>query len=178
VGRRNIIAFETAGVRRAFDHPYRAAARNDKTENDLMHRILLLGAAILVCLSGLVAAQDASTAVYKQLLDNNRVRVFEATFKPGSKIATRNYPNHLMYSPTEGTLIFTPAGRTGYEVNFKAGEAVWFPPQARATENDSDHEVRVLVVEFKDGGGARAVKPRGKAKARAKKAPAKPKGKK
>jgi quercetin dioxygenase-like cupin family protein len=143
-----------------------------------MHRILLLGAAILVCPSGLVAAQDASTAVYKQLLDNNRVRVFEATFKPGSKVATRNYPSHLMYSPAEGTLIFTPAGRTGYEVNFKAGEAVWFPPQARATENDSDREVRVLVVEFKDGGGARAVKPRGKAKARAKKAPAKPKGKK
>jgi hypothetical protein len=143
-----------------------------------MHRILLLGAGMLIGLSGLVAAQDASTAVYKQLLDNDRVRVFEATFKPGSKLATRSYPNHLMYMPTDGTLVFLPAGRTGYEVNFKAGEAMWFPPQARATENDSDREVRVLVVEFKDGGGARPSRARGKAKARAKKAPAKAKGKK
>ena len=144
-----------------------------------MHRILLLGAALLLCLSGLVAAQDASTAVYKQLLDNERVRVFEATFKPGAKLATRNYPSHLIYAPTEGTLIFIPAGRTGYEVNFKAGDAMWFGPLARATENDSDREVRVLIVEFKDGGGARVAKAaRGKAKARAKKAPAKAKGKK
>jgi hypothetical protein len=144
-----------------------------------MHRILLLGAAMLLGLSGLVVAQDANTAAYKQLLDNDRVRVFEATFKPGTKLASRNYPSHLMYMPTDGTLVFTPAGRRGYEVNFKAGEAMWFPPQARATENDSDREVRVLVVEFKDGGGARAAKAaRGKAKARAKKAPAKAKAKK
>jgi hypothetical protein len=139
-----------------------------------MHRIWLLAAAMLLGLSGLVAAQD--TAVYKQLLDNERVRVFEATFKPGSKLATRNYPSHLVYMPADGTLIFTPAGRTGYEVNFKAGEAMWFPPQARATENDSDREVRVLVVEFKDG-GARPGRAKGKAKAR-KKAPAKAKAKK
>jgi hypothetical protein len=144
-----------------------------------MHRILLLGAAMLLGLSGLVVAQDATTAAYKQLLDNDRVRVFEATFKPGTKLANRNYPSHLMYMPTDGTLVFTPAGRRGYEVNFKAGEAMWFPPQARATENDSDREVRVLVVEFKDGGGARPAKARGKAKGRAKaKAPAKAKGKK
>jgi hypothetical protein len=144
-----------------------------------MHRILLLGAGMLLGLSGLVAAQDANTAAYKQLLDNDRVRVFEATFKPGTKLANRNYPSHLMYMPTDGTLVFTPAGRRGYEVNFKAGEAMWFPPQARATENDSDREVRVLVVEFKDGGGARAAKTaRGKAKGRAKKAPAKAKAKK
>jgi quercetin dioxygenase-like cupin family protein len=142
-----------------------------------MHRILL-GAGVLLGLSGLVAAQDASTAVYKQLIDNERVRVFEATFKPGSKLATRNYPSHLIYTPAEGTLIFTPAGRTGYEVNFKAGDAIWFPPQARATENDSDREVRVLVVEFKDGGARAGKAGRGKAKARAKKAPAKAKAKK
>jgi hypothetical protein len=143
-----------------------------------MHRILLLGGAILLGLSGLVAAQDASTAIYKQLLDNDRVRVFEATFKPGSKIATRNYPSHLMYAPAEGTLIFTPAGRTGYEVNFRPGEALWFPPQARATENDSDREVRVLVVEFKDGGARGGKGVRGKTKAKGKaKAPAKAKAK-
>jgi len=145
-----------------------------------MKRILLSVAVVL--LAGPVMAQqrEATDArVYKQLLDNERVRVFQANFKPGDKLATRNYPNHLIYTLTDGTLVFTPAGRTAYEVNFKAGETMWFPPLARATENDSDKEVRVLVVEFKDGAAPRAVAAKGKSKARQKararaKAPAKP----
>jgi hypothetical protein len=145
-----------------------------------MPRILLLGAAMLLGLSGLVAAQDASTATYKQLIDNERVRVFEAVFKPGAKLATRNYSAHLVYAPAEGTLVFTPPGRRGYEVNFNAGDAMWFGPLARSTENDSDREVRILIVEFKDGGGrvAKAGRGKGKAKAKARRAPARGKGKK
>ena len=143
-----------------------------------MPRILLLGAALLLGCSGLVAAQNTSTATYKQLIDNERVRVFEATFKPGAKLAARNYPSHLVYAPAEGTLIFTPAGRRGYEVNFNAGDAMWFGPLTRETENDSDREVRILVVEFKDGGGRIAKAARGKGKAKARKAPARAKGKK
>jgi hypothetical protein len=134
-----------------------------------MHRIVLLAAAALLGLSGLVAAQETSTATLKQLIDNERVRVFEATFKPRTKLATRNYANHMIYAPEEGTLVFTPVGRRGYEVNFNAGDAMWFGPLARATENDSDREVRVLIVEFKDGGGRAAAKAsRGKGKAKAK----------
>jgi len=137
-----------------------------------MHRILLLGGALLLGLSGLVAAQETSTATLKQLIDNERVRVFEATFKPGTKLATRNFASHMIYAPAEGTLVFTPVGRRGYEVNFNAGDAMWFGPLARATENDSDREVRVLIVEFKDGGGRAAAKAagRGKGKVRAKRA--------
>ncbi len=141
-----------------------------------MARLSLLVAAILLILSGLVIAQDGGTAsqVYKVVLDNDRVRVQEARFKPGDKVGMRNYPSHLVYPLTDGTLIFVPAGRTGYEVNFKTGEALWFPPLARATENDSDKEVRILLVELKDGGAARAgraAKAKSKAKAKGKAAP-------
>jgi quercetin dioxygenase-like cupin family protein len=134
-----------------------------------MNRILWLAGAILLAFCGLVAAQDGGS-VYKVVLDNDRVRVTQATFKPGDKVGMRNYPSHLMYPLTEGTLVFVPAGRTGYEVNFRPGEALWFPPLARATENDSDKEVRVLMVELKDGSGARAgrAKAKGKAKPRPK----------
>lgn len=128
----------------------------------------------LLLLSGLAGAEESARSgnVLKQVLDNERVRVFQANFKPGDKVGLRNYPNHLMYMLTNGTLVFAPAGRTAYEVTFKAGEAMWFPPLARATENLSDQEVRVLVVEFKDGGASGGG--RGKAKARARaKAPAK-----
>lgn len=152
---------------------------------------LLSAGALLVALAGTAVAQDNNTGsgsgVYKPLLDNDHVRVFQADFKPGDKLPMRNYPNHLMYMLTDGTLVFTPAGRIGYEVNFKAGEAMWFPPLARATENDSDREVRALVIEFKEGSASRAAagakgkaaskgKPpaKGKSQARAK-APAKSK---
>jgi hypothetical protein len=133
---------------------------------------------MLLGFCGLVAAQSTN-AVMKQLIDNERVRVFEATFKPGAKLPMRNYPSHLVYAPGEGTLVFTPAGRTGYEVNFSAGDAMWFGPLARETENDSDREVRVLIVEFKDGGGARVAKAaRGKGKAKARRVAGKAKAKK
>jgi len=147
-----------------------------------MSRILLALGAMLVALSTPAAAQGGGgldARIYRQLLDNDRVRVFEADFKPGDKLATRNFPTHLMYTLTDGTLVFVPEGRTGYEVNFKAGDAMWFPPAARATENDSDKEVRVLVVELKGGSSAASDgKARGKAKAKGRarpKAAAKPK---
>jgi hypothetical protein len=135
----------------------------------LISRTALLVVAILVTLGGFVLAQErAASEVYKLVLDNERVRVFQANFKPGDKVALRNYPSHLIYTLTDGTLVFMPAGRTGYEVDFKAGEAMWFPPLARATENDSNKEVRVLLIEFKDGGVARAGKAKGRAKGKGK----------
>jgi hypothetical protein len=134
-----------------------------------MGRLFLLAAVMLLALAGSIAAQDRTTGggIYKQVLDNERVRVFQANFKPGDKLPTRHYPNHLIYTLTDGTLVFAPAGRTAYEVNFKAGEAMWFPPLARATENDSDREVRMLVVEFKETTAARPAKARGKSKGKA-----------
>ena len=134
-----------------------------------MMRMLLLMAALVAC-AGRAAAQDAgprSAGIYRQVMDNERVRVFQANFKPGDKLASRTYPTHLMITLTDGTLIFVPEGRTGYEVNFKAGETMWFPPLTRATENDSDKEVRVLVVEFKDGAAPRSAKVRAKGKGKA-----------
>jgi hypothetical protein len=135
-----------------------------------MGRIALLIAAAFVALCGLAAAQDggARRGLYKQVLDNERIRVFEANFKPGDKLPARNYPNHLMVMLTDGTLVFAPAGRTAYEISFKAGETMWFPPLARATENDSDKEVRLLVVEFKEGTVGRVAKARSKGKGKAK----------
>jgi hypothetical protein len=57
---------------------------------------------------------------------------------------------------------------------------MWFGPLARSTENDSDREVRVLIVEFKDGGGRGAAKASrgGKGRAKAKRPAGKAKGKK
>ena len=149
-----------------------------------MARLSLLVAALLLVLSGLVVAQEGGGAsrVFKVVLDNESVRVRQGSFKPGDKVGMSSYPSHLVYPLNDGTLIFEPSGRTGYEVNFKAGEALWFGPVSRAIENDSDQEVRILLVELRGGATGRAAgsKARGKAKPKpkAKAAAAKPKGKK
>ena len=141
-----------------------------------MVRLWLLIGAVLLSLTHLAAAQTApppapnakqqSSDVYKLLLDNAKVRVYQATFRPGAKVPAREFPNHLIYMLTDGTLVFEQAGHKGYEMTFKAGEVQWFPAQARTMENDTDKEVRLLVVEVKDV--AFAAKSRTKAKGKRK----------
>ena len=135
-----------------------------------MIRLWLLIGAVLLSLSNGAAAQAAPPApaqnpsdVYKLLLDNANVRVYLATFKPGAKVPPREFPNHLIYMQTDGTLVFEQAGHTGYEMTFKAGDAQWFPAQTRAMENDTNQEVRLLIVEVKQG-----TVPAGKTKSKSK----------
>lgn len=138
-----------------------------------MVRLWLLIGAVLLSLSHGAAAQtapapktkDASSDVYKVLLDNANVRVYQATFKPGAKVPARDFPNHLIYMQTDGTLVFEQAGHTGYEMTFKAGDAQWFPAQTRSMENDTDKEVRLLIVEVK---GATVASRKAKTKSRGK----------
>ena len=135
-----------------------------------MMRSWLLITAVLLALSHGAAAQttkDLGSDVLKLTLDNEKVRVYQANFKPGAKLPARAFPNHLIYMVTDGTLVFETAGRTGYEMSFKAGEAQWFPAQTRGMENDSDQEVRLLIVEVKDTlPGAARLRLKGKRKKR------------
>ena len=50
-------------------------------------------------------------------------------------------------------------------MSFRAGEALWLPSQLAATSNETDKEIRALVVEIKQ---KPPVTPRAKGKARAK----------
>ena len=131
-----------------------------------MVRLWLLFAAVLLSVSNDAAAQTktAGSDVLRPVLENNRVRVYEAIFKPGAKLPARAYPNHMIYMLTDGTLVFEQAGHTGYEMTVKAGEGQWFPAQTRAMENDSDKEVRILIVEVKEAvvAARKTAKSRGK----------------
>lgn len=114
--------------------------------------LMFVVAAALVATPVASLAQDALTVgpnVYKKVLENNRMRVLEGTFKPGAKLGVHSHPDHLLYVLTDGSLTFKPAGRTPFEMTFKSGEAFSLPAQARAAENDGDKDVRVLVVELK-----------------------------
>lgn len=112
----------------------------------------LATAAAILCLSTSAYAQDALTVapdVYKRVLENNRIRVLQVNMKPGAKVGLHKHPDHLLYMITDGTLVFKPDGRKPYEMTLNAGEALWLPGQTRASENDTQKDVRAVLIEFK-----------------------------
>lgn len=114
--------------------------------------IRLGGVALALAITGQANAQDALTAaptIFRKVMENDRMRVLEATFKPGDKAAQHSHPDHMIYMITPGTLVIRPPGRTGYEMTHKAGEAIYLPSQTRGMENDSTETVRALIVELK-----------------------------
>lgn len=96
-----------------------------------------------------VSSSLAQNAAPKSLLENEQIKVREIRLAPGEKQPAVQRPNTFLYALTDGSIVFTPPGRKGYELTFKAGEALWLPSQETATSNESDKEVRALTVEIK-----------------------------
>jgi hypothetical protein len=108
----------------------------------------------------------------KPLLDNARMRVSEMHWKPGAKVGLPNHPDQFAYLLTDATLVFSTPGRTPYQLDFKAGEATLLPAQSTDAVNDSEKEVRALLVEIKQPAAsakAAATAGRGKGKGKASK---------
>ena len=115
-----------------------------------MHRImwfLLIGVALVVPASAQQIKSVEETS--RSLLNNEQVKVKELRLAPRSKIGPATYPNSFVYPLTDGTIVFTHPGKTPFEMSFRAGEALWLPSQETATSNESDKEVRALLVEIK-----------------------------
>lgn len=114
-------------------------------------RLGLFGA-LLFGIPTVAQAQDAlavAPGVYKQVLDNVRMRVLQATLRPGDKVALHSHPDHMIYMLTGGALTIRPPGRTPYEMSYDVGEAVFLAGQTRELSNDGDKLVRMLIVELK-----------------------------
>ena len=95
------------------------------------------------------AGKPADGEMATPLLENEQARVRDLRLKPGAKMPAISYPNIFVYALTDGALVFAPAGgRTPYELTFKAGDALWLPAQTAST-NETNREVRVLLVEIK-----------------------------
>jgi hypothetical protein len=135
---------------------------NRDLDIDRMMSRFILAAAVLTF--GVATAQAQTNDNAKVLLENEQVRVIEMRFPAGTRLDTLSQPNRFIYGLSDGALLFSPPGRTPYELSFKAGEALWLPAATMATRNEGDKEVRALVVELKDirGKGKRSVP--GKAK--------------
>jgi hypothetical protein len=130
--------------------------------------------ALPVSFSSNAQAQNSPQAS-ATLLENAQIRVRELRLPPGANLAPESRPNTFLYALTDGAIVFTPPGRKGYELIFKAGEALWLPSQETATANEGEKEVRALVVEIRGQAPAarrgRPAKSKGAPKAAPKSAP-------
>jgi hypothetical protein len=136
-----------------------------------MHRIVPLLLASMFCTVPASAQQSKSAAdeTARPLLNNEQVNVKELRLRPRSQIGPTTYPNSFVYPLTDVTIVFTHPGKTPFEMTFRAGEALWLPSQLAAAANETDKEIRALVVEIKQKPPAKTgAKSRSKTKTAAK----------
>lgn len=84
-------------------------------------------------------------------LDNERVRVFEATLKPGAKENPHSHPSSIIYVIEGGTIRnHLPDGTTS-EATLTAGQTIYRDPTTHWSENIGKTTIRLVVVELKPG---------------------------
>jgi hypothetical protein len=129
--------------------------------------LLALAMALVLPLAAYAQERKAEPETAKALLDTERVRVTEVRVKPGAKFELQGRPYQFVYMLTEGSLVFSPAGKQPYQLLLRAGEVSLLPSQSTTTENDGEKELRAVLVEIKEGSTRVATKAStGKSKAR------------
>jgi len=93
-----------------------------------------------------VAASD----VYKLVLENERVRVFDVTFKPGQKAEMHGHPDHLVYVLSDYTLNLMLPDGSSQVVLLTAGQAIFMGAGPHAAVNIGKTDGHALVVELKE----------------------------
>jgi quercetin dioxygenase-like cupin family protein len=86
---------------------------------------------------------------YKVLLENEKVRVLEATLRKGQKTKMHTHPNNVVYMADSGYAKFTSPDGTSQKMHVKPGQVVWFENQEHATENLGTKTIRAIIVELK-----------------------------
>jgi quercetin dioxygenase-like cupin family protein len=93
--------------------------------------------------------------IYKQLFENERVRVLEVRFKPGESIAMHSHPDHVVYVLGADRLKLSYPGGRSVEVELEDGKTLWIPAETHAAENVGPTDAHSLVVELKESPGTR-----------------------
>ena len=86
--------------------------------------------------------------VYKFIMENDRVRVLEASFKPGDKAIMHDHPDHVVYVLSDGKINLKSSGKTDV-LDLKKGQAIFIKAQSHEAENTGKTDLHLLVVELK-----------------------------
>ena len=113
----------------------------------------LAATALLVLLgySG-VAAQDPAVVNAKTIkvkLENDRVRVLEATLKPGDKEQVHAHPASIIYVVSGGTTRNHAADGTTKDTTYVAGDTIYRDPLTHWAENVGTTTIHLMVIELK-----------------------------
>jgi quercetin dioxygenase-like cupin family protein len=119
-----------------------------RVETSVLAGLLALAAAAPV------RAQDPATVNAKTIqvkLDNDRVRVLEATLQPGDKEQMHSHPAYVVYVVAGGKVRnHLPDGKTS-ETEFKTGDVVYREPLTHWAENIGTTTLKFILVELKSG---------------------------
>jgi quercetin dioxygenase-like cupin family protein len=91
-----------------------------------------------------------ASEVYKLVLENERVRVFEVRFKPGQKAEMHGHPDHVIYVLSDYTLNLMLPDGSSQKVPLKAGQAIFMGAGPHSAVNIGQTEGNALVVELKE----------------------------
>jgi quercetin dioxygenase-like cupin family protein len=83
-------------------------------------------------------------------LENSRVRVLEATLKPGDKEKTHSHPGYVIYVIAGGKFRNHAADGTVTEAEFKTGDVIYRDPITHWAENIGNTTIRLVLVELKN----------------------------
>ena len=86
----------------------------------------------------------------KLKLENSRIRVLEATLKPGDKEKTHSHPVYVVYVIEGSKVRNHAADGTVSEAEFKAGDVVYRDPLTHWAENIGTTTLRLVLVELKN----------------------------
>ena len=82
-------------------------------------------------------------------LENSRVRVLEATLKPGDKEQTHSHPAYVIYVIAGGKFRNHAQDGTVTDGEFKTGDVIYREPVTHWAENTGDTTIRLELVELK-----------------------------
>ena len=115
--------------------------------------IRMAGAALLVLLGTAgTHAQDPAVVNAKTIhvkLENDRVRILEATLKPGDKEQMHSHPAYVIHVVSGGKIRNHAADGTTSETTFVTGDTVYREPLTHWAENVGTTTIRFVLVELK-----------------------------
>jgi quercetin dioxygenase-like cupin family protein len=116
--------------------------------------MMCAGLAVLtLAFAGTLHAQDVAVVNPKTIrvkLENEHVRVLEATIKPGYKEKQHSHPSSIVYVLSGGKVRnHLPDGTTS-EATYTAGQTVYRDPVTHWAENIGKTTLHLIVVELRD----------------------------
>jgi quercetin dioxygenase-like cupin family protein len=83
-------------------------------------------------------------------MENARVRVLEATLKPGLKEKTHSHPAYVVYVIEGGKFRNHAADGTTTDGEFKKGDVIYREPLTHWAENIGNTTIKLVLVELKN----------------------------